>query len=414
MSFIHYQQAIRLPMTGPVTVPNDFMGMCFIRYPLFGANPIGVLNYGSARMSQTYGTRWADHETAPGVYDFSQLDQLITFQRTHGKSVYFGLYGTPRFYADNTTPNPEITDYNTLGAWGVLYGEGAMPTSLSALAAYVTAIIQRYNLPGGAWYDVHGSTMGKGIQAWETWNEPNFYQPGYGAGNGGTVAQPRTTRFGWQTGPQLTDLHVTQYDTIKSLDPTVLVSTPGFTGTVPNWIVSALNQVGPVTGKTMLNTCDALGWHPYLHTPIGWRLVNGRFTDPFDTGSSGVNRMRAALASTSRPNLPLWVNEWGVDDGTTSTEITQWNAAPPEYRRKWIARCFASLAALGVARFDPWHWEMTGAVTTAGNFQSDINGAQAGYNLAAEHLPGRTITSAEYLWRGEVRLKFSSGPDWVI
>jgi hypothetical protein len=406
------RQPVNIQVVGDVHVPSDFMGMCFIRYPLFGSSPVGALNYGSVRLSQTYGTRWADIETSPGVYDWSQLDQIITFQRSHGKSVYYGFYATPRFYADNSTPNPIQTDYNTRGAWGSLFGEGANPTSLEAVASFCTAAISRYNAPGGVWYDQYGSLYGKGIQYWETWNEPSAWTGG--GGHGTIVETNRSTRFGWHTPAQLVDLHVTQYAAIKSVDASVQVSTPGFHASVSNYLASALATVGPLTGVSLGNATDAVAWHPYRQTPFGWQSFSNRYQNSMEFGADGVIRMRAACAAAGFPDLPLWANEWGVDDGQTSDEIVAWNAAPPRYRRKWIAQSFASMAILGVKRLDPWHWLQTGAVTNAGNYQQDVDGALAGYNDAAANLPGRTIVSADYYHRDSIRVQFSSGPEWIV
>ena len=403
-----------LPMGGPVTVPADFMGMCFIRYPVLAENPIGVINYGGVRMSQQHGTRWSEIETAPGVYDWTVMDQYVTFQRQNAKTVYAGLYGTPRFYADNVTPNPTLTDYAQRGPWG-LFGEGAMPTSLPALANFVVALITRYNLPGGAWYNLYGATLGKGIQAWETWNEPECWY--YSSGGHLPLradSDGRSGRFGWMTGPQLTDLHVTQYDAIKAIDASVSVTTPGFTSHTARWLARALTQVGPGTGKTMAATCDSVAWHPYLHTPLGWATFGQRYSDDLGYGAEGVFPMRAALAVAGIPNKPLRISEWGVDAGQTDPAIIDWCSRPPDYRRRWIARCFGACAALGVQQVAPWHWHMTGAVTTAGNYQNDVTGAQAGFNEAAANLPGRTITAAAYLPSGELRLTFASGPSWTI
>jgi hypothetical protein len=406
---------ISVTLAQPVTVPPDFMGMCWIRWPVQGSNPTGVLNYGSVRLSQVRDTCWADIETSAGVYNWTLMDQIITFQRSSGKTVYWGLYATPRFYADNTTPNPTITDYNVIGPWGSRYGEGAMPTSLAAVQAFITAALTRYNLPGGVWFDQYGATLGKGVQYWETWNEPESWsRSGNGSGNGATAIGQQSTQFGWMSRAQLVDLHVTQHDTIKALDPSVLVTTPGFTGRVADFIGAALTLAGSVTSQTMGNTSDAVAWHPYLHTPMGWGIFGNRFSDAIDYGFAGVFAMREALQKTTYGSLPLWISEWGVDSATVSPEIIDWNNRPPAYRRQWIAGMYASCAALGVQRLDPWHWEINAPVTTAGAYRTDVTGAQAGYNLAAENLPGRTITGYTYRMRGEMTLTFSDNSTWTI
>ncbi len=215
---------------------------------------------------------------------------------------------------------------------------------------------------------------------------------------------------------QLIDLHVTQHATIKAIDPTVIVTTPGFTGRTPEWIGAALTLVGPVTGRTMGATSDALAFHPYYHTPLGWGTYrNHVLGNPLDYGFSGVFALREAMHRVGYGTMPLWISEWGVDSRNTSPEIIDWNNRPPAYRRQWIAGMYASCAVLGVETLCPWHWELNGPVTIAGAYQRDVTGAQAGFNLAAENLrPGRIITGYTYRMHGEMEVIFSDGSTWRI
>ena len=109
----------------------------------------------------------------------SHMDSIVTFQRQNGAVLIFSNYGTPVQYA-STTNNRTYPDNVTKGPWGN-YGEGSYPTSLAPIQRYVGFLIHRYNL-GGAWQQAN-PLLGKGIYAWEPWNEPSYNADGTSAGN---------------------------------------------------------------------------------------------------------------------------------------------------------------------------------------------------------------------------------------
>lgn len=361
------------------------MGMCWIQYPKEDTNPIGLINYGFARFSQQYGTRWSDIETSAGVYSaaaLAALDSMITFQRQNGKHVCFGVYGTPRFYADNTTPHPTITDFNATGPWGGL-GECAYPTSLTALANYTTLIINRYNKPGGAWYDANFATLGKGIQSWEPWNEPAF-------------ANVNTTGFFWGTAVQMVDMCATQYDVIQSLDNTIIFSSPGFSGTGAG--KTFLTTTGS-TARTGFQVSQRFSWHPYNRVPLN--MTYKRYNGDILYGGNGILDIQQYMRDNN-VKLPLWITEWGLEAGATNPDIEAWYAEPPEFRYKWIGRTVFGMMLAGVDVWCPWHWDITGSTGSAGNYQNDINGVQAIFNYLAAEAAGRTFVDGGYTSTGEV------------
>jgi hypothetical protein len=383
--------------------------MCWIQWPKENISPVGIIPWKTARLSQQYGTRWSDIETSAGVYSsaaLTALDSMITFQRQNGANVYFGVYGTPRFYADNTTPKPTVTDFNALGPWNG-FGECANPTSLAALAAYVTLIVNRYNKTGGAWYDANFATLGKGIQFWEPWNEPDYPN----ANNSPAIGQ-KGTNFFWGTAPQMVDMCKTQWDAIKALDASIVVTSPGFSGQSSG--KTFMTTTGGL-GATGLSISEAFVWHPYARTPPG--TVYNQWQDNIVTGPNGLNELRSWML-TNGTSLPLWINEWGVWDGNVNQtpSITAWYGEPPEFRYRWYMRFMMTIAAYGVQVFAPWHWQQTNPIGNSGNWQQDVNGVAKAYNDFNRLVVGKEIVLylSGYKSDGTVFLNFSDNSTLTI
>lgn len=391
--------------------------MNYIQYPHVGNSPVGMISWKSLRMSQMAEARWNTIETSAGIYSsgaLTTLDSIITFQRQNGVTIHGGMYATPLFYADDTTNNPNFHDHATLGPWN-FQGEGAFPTSLAAVTNFVTMIINRYNKPGGAWYDANFATLGKGIQFWETWNEPNMLS----LGNAATSSGQKVTSFWWGTPGQTTDMCYTQYAAIKAADPSVVVLSPGFAATAP---AGALNTFLTTAGianptKTGLLSCDAIAYHPYFMGPPGFYF--GTLFTPSNGGSivSGTFGV-ATWASWLKQNgymLPLYINEWGFDSGSATTNEVAWYAQSATFKYNWIARTFMCAAACGAKCVMPWNWSETGGSSgNSGDWQADTNGVQKAYNDFAANVVGKTIVSGTYVLNGPVTLNFSDGTSWTV
>lgn len=380
-----------------------------MQYPASGNSPQGIINWKNFRVSQQVEARWSRLETSAGVYSASaltSLDSIITFQRTNGASVYFGLYGTPTFYA-SAVAHPTYADNVTKGPWGDT-GECAYPTSLAAVTNVVTMLINRYNKPGGAWYDAHFATLGKGIQYWETWNEPST---GAG-GNGNTIGAGATgSGFWWGSTGELVDLCQTQYAAIKAADASITVTSPGFTGSTPN-IVTFMTTAGPITARTGLQTSEALAFHPYTHNP--YNVTYGTWTQDIVNGNLGIKTVNTMLAANGW-TLPLWISEFGVDSTGVGTTITAWYAAPPSFRYTWYCRLLMYWAAEGVKCWHPWNWnEQSSVQGNSGNWHDDLTGVVLAYNDFAAKVSGKTIISGTYKQQGEVSLRFSDGTSWTV
>lgn len=384
-----------------------------------GANPAGKINYGSVRLMFSDSSRWAEIETAPGVYDegvLASLDKIITSNRENGASVIFGMNGTPLFYAQ-TAPNPIVGDDVTKDPIGLL-GGASYPNSLTAVTEFVQMVISRYNKPGGVWYDIHGATLGKGIQYWETGNEPPWDT------NGNRATAPGQTISSinfWGTNSQMIDFMATQYDAIKSIDTSVVVLAPGLSNHAAenNYrdLEACFKTLGTTSGKYGYETFDAFAWHPYYVGPPGVKY--GTWFYPW-IGDMAVGPLGAAqVVNWIRSHgfdHPAHATEWGLDTYHMAPTVLAWQAESAEFRYNWIARTFMCAAATGVASIHPWNWQVTGANVIAGDYQNDIDGAQRAYNDCAARLSGKTIIGGSYSMglNGRVKLTFSDGTLWVV
>src|SRR5262245_38830730 len=120
----------------PVHVPTAFFGL---HDGSLAADR--HLSVGSVRLWDA-GVRWSQLETAPGVYDWSRLDALVSAAQGNGTEVTLVLGMTPSFDGP---------------------AESLPPTHLADYTAYVRTVMTRYRDFGGS----------RGIAAYEVWNEGN-------------------------------------------------------------------------------------------------------------------------------------------------------------------------------------------------------------------------------------------------
>lgn len=389
-----------------------------IEYPVVGNSPAGKVSYKAARVMLMPESWWFTLEPAAnGVYSasaLSNLDSIITAHRTNGAAVLMGLYGTPTGYAQ-TAANPNFGDNVTLGPSNSL-GENSFPNSLAAVTNVVTMLINRYNKAGGAWYDAHFAALGKGIQYWETWNEPAMDA----LGNTATSSGQRITNRGWWGTPaQMIDVAYTEYAAIKAADPSVTVTSPaipdntGPAGILRTFLITA-GAANPT--KTGAMACDAVAYHPYFAGPPG--VYFGAWQTPFlgniVSGTLGVATF-ANWLQTNGYNLPLHITEWGFDTSSATGTVATWYAQTPEFRYNWIARTFMCAAACGAKSIHPWHWgETSDASGNSGNWQGDTTGVQKAYNDIAAKVSGKTIVGGFYVMNGRVTLYFSDGTAFSV
>ena len=120
--------------------------------PLGGADGWPRATIGSLRLWDA-GVSWRDIEKSPGVYDFAQLDAIVSSAKAHRAETLIVLGQTPEFYASKKLRT------DVYGA-----GSASMPKNLNAWKRYVAAVANR---PG-----VRGN---KYVQ-FQVWNEANVIE----------------------------------------------------------------------------------------------------------------------------------------------------------------------------------------------------------------------------------------------
>jgi hypothetical protein len=139
---------------GPADAPGTFSETFFsLEVAPEVTDPV-ELNPGGYQRLWDMGVAWTDVNPAPGVFDWSVLDQRVAQVEAAGAKAMYVLGLTPQWAA----ANPEAGDPR----WGL--GTASRPADLSTWSAYVRAVAERYNGNNG---------FGK-IWAFETWNEANI------------------------------------------------------------------------------------------------------------------------------------------------------------------------------------------------------------------------------------------------
>jgi len=398
-------RALRSPATLPITVPADFMGMNLMQ-PGYSGNALSLVSkVGVNRLNQSRVSMWAAIETAAGVYNptiLSSLGAIITAIKAKGGKIALGLYATPTFYA-GTTPHPTYTDAQTLGPWGYL-GECSNPTSTTAVVNFVTYMINYFNKPGGAWYEANGGK--KGIDYWETWNEPENYTD---SNQNSTGVGAKGKQFWWGSSTQLVDLCKLQYDLIKSLDSSIVIWSPGFASTNANAQTFLACQGTTYSSTTGADTFDQFSFHTYSAAPPG--ETTGVGNGDILTNLTGLYEQVTALR-TQGYNFPLTIGEIGFDPDALNSAA--WYAKSAADRYTYWCRVAMVCAAWGIKSILPWHWTSGNTTGTAGNWGGDVDGCTKAYNDIQTKLCGKTIVSYSYENNSPVRLDFSDGTYWVV
>lgn len=114
---------------------------------------------------------WDRVETAPGVYDWSRYDTLVSDDLRHGLQINAILLGRPGFYQDGGSigglRNPVFAD----GSDSLTTGKP--PNPANPWAVFVYQAVQRYK-PGGLLAAQSGWPAEVGVRVWEAWNEPDI------------------------------------------------------------------------------------------------------------------------------------------------------------------------------------------------------------------------------------------------
>jgi len=258
------------------------------------AGPVGSLRVWDS------GVVWSQVETAPGVYDFARLDQIVQTARAQRAEVLIVLGQTPAFHSRKP---------KKVGAYGA--GAASMPR-LGPWKAYVRAVVERY-----AADDV----------AFQVWNEANV--EGYWNG----------------TYRQLAKLTAAARVVLDSVTPAPVLVSPAM----------ATRNLGQRAGLRLFYAEKVRG------APVG-ELVDVVSLQLYPEVGEGPERMPPLLTEARRilelqgvpGDKPVWNTEinYGLQGGVPATP------ASPERQQANVAKTYLLNAADGVERVYWYSWDL--------------------------------------------------------
>jgi hypothetical protein len=232
-------------------VPATFFGMTINHIPkeekLWPNVPLGAI-----RLWDT-GTSWRALNPAPGVYEWSKLDEWFRIAKQHNVDILYTFGRTPDWASSN--PQAQCS-----------YGPGqcASPKDLRAWDEFVRALAAH--------------SAGR-IKYWEIWNEAN---------------RPES----WTGGiPQLVDMAKRAKTIIQAVDLNAVILTPSATGKDgPEWLAAYLKSGGA-------DPADVIAFHGYCGT------------DPENLAVL-LEKYKLVVAEHGLRKKPLWDTEasWGKSD----------------------------------------------------------------------------------------------------
>jgi hypothetical protein len=286
-----------------------------------GAEPWPVDSFTGVRLWDAGEVSWAQINTAPGVYNWRELDIWLNHAQQNNVDLNYCFGRTP------TWASSEPTDSTCGNERGSCDAPDDLNTSGTGTdehwKAFVTALA------------THAAGR---IHYWELWDEfPNPYR--------------WNTKY--STWPQLVRMASDARAIIKKIDPTaVIVSDSG-----------ALRYPGDVTKWTQfvkaggLNYADVVAFHgytqpagnapPYPETLVG--LLQGATTNQLPWGSTGFFGF---LKQNGYGNLPYWDTE-----GSWAADIA--GLTDPDERAGFALRFNVLQQAMGVQRFYWYEWDNT-------------------------------------------------------
>jgi hypothetical protein len=306
------------PGQPPGRIPGAYWGM-HVASPIGHDFPDAPITAVNLTTSQVY---WNQVETAPGRYDFSRLDAIVSTAEDRRARAMLVLGFTPAFHAKQ----PESLTART-----------TMPGK-AAWRAWVTAVVERY-----------GDRLD-----YQIWPEPNI--PGNWTG----------------TPAQMARLTVIAGDIIHDRAPAALVVAPAVALRLEaqrRWVDRFWST--EVAGAPVAESVDAVALDPFP-------LEDGTPEDSLDL----VCQAREILA-VHGVDLPVWTNEinYGVASGGPTTDVQHYRDGR---QAAAVARTYLLHAAMGMERVYWLGWfsypgmavEMTrdGVTTPAGEAYRTVHG----------------------------------------
>jgi hypothetical protein len=220
---------------------------------------------------------WDQIERAPGRFDFTRLDELVTRAARRGMTVLPILTSTPPFYS--TRPKG-------------LSSDGWPPRDPASIERFTFALAHRYGAHGTFWSCPVGAPIClrpyRPIRAWQVWNEPDI--PAW-----------------WRTGPNpVAYLRLLRYADagLKAGDPSSEVVLAGLS-------LASLPRDG------FLGRLYALGAAPYFDT-----LAIHPYGPSVAAVVAHVQRVRRIAADNGDGRVPIRATEYGFATGGRSAWTT--------------------------------------------------------------------------------------------
>ncbi len=191
--------------------------------------PIGLCHAGQTKTEREYRLlddigcewlrvdySWNNIEKTPGNFDFSSMDQFTQTALQHNKKIIAVLCYDAGWIHNDNKPHEYIS-----------------PEHYNSYIHYVTETVNRY----------------KGqVTAFEIWNEPNL----------------KTKRFWKGSDDEFINLFKNTVKAIKSIDPTILVTTPGLSRGDGKYLQKMFEA-------DAMKNVDVISFHPYAVTLTGYQ-----------------------------------------------------------------------------------------------------------------------------------------------
>jgi polysaccharide biosynthesis protein PslG len=227
---------------------------------------------------------WDAVETAPGEYDFGQLDNLVNAGSQAGLNIMLSFEHAPEFYRTPTS--------------------GLMPGDPTTYGAFLAAVASRY--PGQ-------------VQAYELWNEENLDREA-GTGN----VDPSTYLPLLESG----------YTAIKAADPNALVLLGAPSPTTNNVPGSVMDDLSYLQNLYAINNGEAAGYFDVLSAhPSGFSnppdctpatpfcsLSGAWNTDDSFFAFTRTSQYRDIMVQNGDANKQIWFTEFGYCSNPTPPE----------------------------------------------------------------------------------------------
>ena len=280
--------------------------------------------------------KWADINTADGVYDFSRLDQWMSEAQAGGQDVMFTMYATPSWASSRglncvSQGNPAgcVGPPNTACDFQSQNGPGICdpPNDLNCdgsgsnqhFQTFATALLTHVG-PGK-------------IKYWEVWNEPSVPH------EWNAVADcPNTPNAQYL---MLARMAKDLRSIVTAADPNAQFTTPAPVGSVAQWMK------GYFANSNGASLADIIAFHGYVSQACQ------RCPMPEDVLGI-VHNLQDVITSFGEQSKPVFDTEGSWGSNGSGPAITD-----PAQQAAFVARYYLVQMGAGVAKHYWWGWDFT-------------------------------------------------------